>query len=63
MSRVLFATWPFDGHLLPQLSIARALSERGHEVAFYSGEAARASVEQAGFELFAFERVDEQRMF
>jgi UDP:flavonoid glycosyltransferase YjiC (YdhE family) len=28
MSRILFATWPFDGHLLPQLSIARALSER-----------------------------------
>ncbi len=63
MSRILFATWPFDGHLLPQLSIARALSERGHEVAFYSGETARASVEQAGFELFAFERVDEQRVF
>jgi MGT family glycosyltransferase len=63
MSRVLFAAWPFDGHLLPQLSIARALHERGHEVAFYSGEAARATVEQAGFELFAFERVDERRVF
>jgi MGT family glycosyltransferase len=63
MSRVLFATWPFYGHLLPQLSIARAFAERGHEVAFYSGESARASVEQAGFELFAFERVDEQRVF
>jgi UDP:flavonoid glycosyltransferase YjiC (YdhE family) len=63
MSRVLFASWPFDGHLLPQLSIARALRERGHEVAFYSGEAARASIEQAGFELFAFERVDEKRVF
>lgn len=63
MSRVLFATWPFDGHLLPQLSIARALAQRGHDVAFYSGETARASVEQAGFEMFAFERVDEQRVF
>jgi N-glycosyltransferase StaG len=63
MSRVLFAAWPFDGHLLPQLSIARTLAERGHQVAFYSGETARESVEQAGFELFAFERVDEQRVF
>ena len=60
--RFLFTVWPFPGHLLPQLSIAIALRARGHEVAFYSGESARASVEKAGFELFGFERVDEQRV-
>ncbi len=62
MSRFLLTTWPFPGHLLPQLGIAIALRERGHEVAFYSGESARASVEEAGFELFGFECVDEQRV-
>jgi len=61
-SRVLFAAWPFPGHLLPQIGIARALRERGHEVAFYSGPSARALVEQAGFELHPFERLSEQRV-
>jgi MGT family glycosyltransferase len=60
--RFLITVWPFTGHLLPQLSIAVALRERGHEVAFYSGEAARAPIEQGGFELFAFERLDERRV-
>jgi UDP:flavonoid glycosyltransferase YjiC (YdhE family) len=56
--RFLITLWPFTGHLLPQLSIALALRERGHEVAFYSGEEVRETVEGLGFELFAFERVD-----
>jgi len=61
--RFLFTLWPFTGHLLPQLSIAAALRERGHEVAFYSGEAVRAPIEQQGFEFFAFERLDQERAF
>lgn len=61
--RILITLWPFTGHLLPQLSIAIALRERGHEVAFYSGEAVRATIEQEGFELFAFDRVDQERAF
>ena len=61
--RVLFTLWPFTGHLLPQLSIATALRERGHEVAFYSGEAVRATLEQEGFELLPFERVEQERAF
>ncbi len=60
--RILFTAWPFPGHLLPQVSIAVALRERGHEVAFYSGESARETIEQAGFSLFAFERVSEERV-
>jgi MGT family glycosyltransferase len=60
--RFLITVWPFTGHLLPQLSIAVALRERGHDVAFYSGETARAPIEQEGFELFAFEQLDEERV-
>ena len=48
MSRFLITLWPFTGHLLPQMSIAVALRERGHEVAFYSGEAVRETVEAEG---------------
>jgi MGT family glycosyltransferase len=61
--RFLITLWPFTGHLLPQLSIAHALRERGHEVAFYSGEAVRAPIEREGFDLFAFERLDQERAF
>jgi MGT family glycosyltransferase len=61
--RFLITLWPFTGHLLPQISIAMALRERGHEVAFYSGEAARETVVRAGFEFFGFERLDQERGF
>ena len=63
MSRFLFTLWPFTGHLLPQMAIAGALRERGHEVAFFSGEAVRDQLEGEGFELFGFERVDQERAF
>ncbi len=59
-SRFLFTCWPFLGHVLPQISIATALRESGHEVAFYSGESARGYVALEGHELFPFERVDEE---
>lgn len=61
--RFLITCWPFTGHLLPQMAIALALRERGHDVAFYSGEAARATVEGEGFTLFPFERVDQERAY
>ena len=61
--RILFTLWPFTGHLLPQLSIAQALRERGHEVAFYSGPAVRSIVEEHGFTFFAFEHLDQERGF
>ena len=63
MSRFLFTLWPFTGHLLPQMAIAGALRERGHEVAFFSGEAVRETIESEGFELFAFERLDQEQAF
>ncbi len=61
--RFLITLWPFTGHLLPQVSIALALRERGHEVAFFSGEAVRERIESAGFEMFGFDQLDEQRVF
>ena len=61
--RFLFTLWPFTGHLLPQIAIAQALRERGHEVAFYSGEAVRHHVEGQGFTFFPFQRVDQEIAF
>ena len=61
--RVLFTLWPFTGHLLPQIGIAHALRERGHEVAFYSGDAVRTTVQDQGFEFLGFDRVDQERAF
>lgn len=63
MSRFLVTLWPFTGHLLPQVAIAQALRERGHEVAFYSGEAVRHHVEGQGFPFFAFDRLDQEVAF
>jgi len=63
VSRVLFTLWPFTGHLLPQMAIAAALRERGHDVAFYSGEAVRHHVESQGHEFIPFNRVDQDRAF
>jgi MGT family glycosyltransferase len=57
MTRVLFACWPFEGHVFPQMSQAIALRERGAEVAFYTDGSMRELIEGQGFELFAFERV------
>jgi MGT family glycosyltransferase len=61
MARYLFTCWPFTGHVLPQLSIASALRERGHDVAFHTGSSARRLVEPLGFDVLPFDRVDEAR--
>lgn len=59
MTRVLFASWPFEGHLLPQIGIALALRERGAEVAFYTAEKARSMLEREQLPIFPFRRVGE----
>jgi UDP:flavonoid glycosyltransferase YjiC (YdhE family) len=61
MARFLVTCWPFVGHLYPQISVALALRDRGHEVAFYSHESARPVVEGEGFTLFPFVCVNEKR--
>ena len=45
------------------MAIAQALRERGHEVAFYSGETVRHHVEGQGFRFYPFQRVDEEVAF
>jgi MGT family glycosyltransferase len=57
MTRVLFACWPFEGHLFPQMSMAIALRERGAEIAFYTDASMRELIEGEGFEVHPFERV------
>jgi MGT family glycosyltransferase len=61
--RYLITCWPFTGHVLTQVSIGLALRERGHEVAFHTGESARAHVEREGFELFPFDAIDEDAAY
>ena len=62
MARFLITVWPFPSHFFPLLSVAGALRERGHEVAFYSGTKAREAVESEGHRWFGFQQVDDQRV-
>jgi UDP:flavonoid glycosyltransferase YjiC (YdhE family) len=56
VTRVLFACWPFEGHLFPQLSVAAELRDRGAAVGFYSAESTRDLVGSEGHELFPLRR-------
>lgn len=58
MSRFLFTVWPFTGHIHPNLAIAEQLIRLGHDVAFYTGEAARPAVESEHCRFFGLRRVD-----
>ena len=58
MARFLLAVWPLDSHVNPNIALAHALSERGHEVAFYTGGEAQALVEGEGYRAFPFQKVD-----
>jgi MGT family glycosyltransferase len=58
MARFLFTVWPFSGHIHPNLAVAQALRERGHEVAFYTGRQAQPLIECEGFRCFPFQHVD-----
>ena len=60
--RFLLCVWPFAGHIHPNLAVAQALREAGHEVAFYTGATAAPAIQREGFALFPFRRVDEQRV-
>jgi MGT family glycosyltransferase len=63
MARFLFTVWPFVGHVNPFLSVAKALQERGHDVAFYTGADAKARIEDEGFEVFPLRRIDEPSLW
>lgn len=62
MARFLITVWPFSGHINPNIALAEALRERGHEVAFYTGASACRSIEGEGFHCFPFQRVDEAQV-
>ncbi len=57
LSRFLLAVWPYSGHIHPNLALATALRDRGHEVAFFTGAVARPTVEREGFACFPFRQV------
>ena len=57
-ARVLFACWPFEGHVFPHISVATAVREAGGSVGFYSGDRARDAIASQGFELVGFDRVE-----
>lgn len=63
MQRYLLACWPFVGHINPYLSVAHALRERGHAIAFYTSGRVRATVEGEGFEVFPYQQVEDDRVW
>lgn len=48
MSRFLFTTMPATGHVVPMLPLARELSNRGHEVHWYTGAVYEPEVDATG---------------
>ena len=62
MSKFLMTVWPLGTHVNPFLSVALALRQRGHEVAFYTGAAVLDTVRKQGFRCFPFEAVDDERV-
>lgn len=57
--KILFACWPFEGHVFPQMAIATRLRDRGHDVAFYTGPRLAPVVEAEGITVFPFVSVPE----
>jgi MGT family glycosyltransferase len=62
LAKFLFTVWPFPGHVHPDVAIAHALGERGHETAFYTGKSARPTLEVEGFRCFPFWHVEEEHV-
>jgi MGT family glycosyltransferase len=56
--RVLFTSWPFEGHVFPLLSIAIAERDRGGEVAFYTSGRWRHTLAAQDVALLPFDRVE-----
>ncbi|GHF36673.1 UDP:flavonoid glycosyltransferase YjiC (YdhE family) [Deinococcus metalli] len=65
MARILIASQPIAGHLLPLLPVARELAARGHELRWYTGRkyAARVRAAGAAFEPFTLARDYDDRAF
>ena len=63
MSRYLFTVWPFVGHINPFISVAEALRDRGHSVAFYTSPRVRPLLEGEGFTVFPYEQLHEDKIW
>jgi UDP:flavonoid glycosyltransferase YjiC (YdhE family) len=60
MAKILWLNWSGGGNLPPSLGIARALTERGHSVAFAGRPEMVPRVERAGFRAIELTRAYEQ---
>ena len=60
MAKMLWLNWSGGGNLPPSLGIARALTERGHDVAFAGRPEMVPRVERAGFRAIELTRAYEQ---
>jgi UDP:flavonoid glycosyltransferase YjiC (YdhE family) len=60
MAKILWLNWSGGGNLPPSLGIARALTERGHSVAFAGRPEMVPRVERAGFGAIELTRANEQ---
>lgn len=56
MSRIAFFSIPAHGHTNPTIEVVRELSARGHEVWYFSFEAFRGKIEEAGARLIPCDR-------
>lgn len=54
MAKILFVTLPFPGCVHPNLSVALALAQRGHQVAFFTGKAMCPRITEAGVVCFPY---------
>jgi UDP:flavonoid glycosyltransferase YjiC (YdhE family) len=63
MARFLITCWPFTGHVFHGINIGRALRERRHECAFYSGPRAARLFADEGFAFFPFEKLDDEAVY
>jgi len=63
MARFLLTNWSFAGHVFHGINIGRALRERGHQCAYYSGPRAARVYADEGFTLFPFTKLDEEALY
>ena len=59
----MFTVWPFVGHINPFLSVAEALRDRGHSVAFYTSAPRATCSRPRGFVVFPYEQVEEDKIW
>lgn len=62
MAKFLMACYPVSGHLHPNIALGHALQAHGHQVAIYSGSAARLVVENESFSYFPYNKEMDERI-